>query len=403
MCARDRACSNRAFRRTVGDRRSRYRQPTRHGARNESHPLSPNLPQRPVSFVVSHIAPRLGIETAMIELRELLTDAGVTSNVIALGGDASDSVIVPDVVLCGTPLRGPRRINIIRPARARRHTRRADGVVVLVGLWAAIPYLATMGKHQQRLIVWEHSLNREKVQTNRALRVLAPIARLLYARADHVVAVSAPLARDLVSRGHQNVTTIPNAISEATGASVRTFRSGEKNFRIVMLGSLTETKNQELAIRALASIRSSEISVKIAGDGPNRKRLENLTRELGMEDRVDFLGQLPHSATMELLEEAHCLLHCALGETFGYVYFEAATRNIPVIAVRNSITEELIPELIPGKEVENSPTDVAEAIEALRSAGIRPEDFHEASARRQKMFGRDAVASAWIDAIGGTH
>jgi len=169
-----------------------------------------------------------------------------------------------------------------------------------------------------------------------------------------------------------------------------------------MLGSLTNTKNQELAIRALASIRSSEISVKIAGDGPARKHLQDLTVELGLADRIEFLGQLPHSASMELLQEAHCLLHCALGETFGYVYFEAAARNVPVIAVRNSITEELIPELIPGEEIENSPTDLAEAIARLQSTSIPPEAFRKAAGRRREIFGRDAIATAWLQALGGT-
>jgi glycosyltransferase involved in cell wall biosynthesis len=363
--------------------------------------LSPIAPQHPISFVVSHIAPRLGIESAMLELRELLTDAGVTSRVIALGGDSNDSAIVPDVVLCGTPLRGPKRINIIRPERARRHIGRSDGAVVLVGLWAAIPYLATMGKHRQRLIVWEHSLNREKMQTNRALRLLAPIARLLYARADQIISVSTPLTRDLIARGHRNVTTIPNVVAEVTGAASQPSPSTTEHFRIVMLGSLTNTKNQELAIRALASIRSPEISVKVVGDGPDRKHLQDLTTELGLADRVEFLGQLPHSASMELLQEAHCLLHCALGETFGYVYFEAAARNVPVIAVRNSITQELMPELIPGEEIENSPRHVAEAIERLRSAGIAPKAFHEAAERRREIFGCDAIASAWLHALGG--
>lgn len=351
--------------------------------------------------MVSHIAPRLGIEGAMIELRALLADAGVASRVIALGGDARDSTVIPDIVLCGTPLLGLRRINVVRPARARRHIGRSDGVVVLVGLWAAIPYLATAGRHRQRLIVWEHSLNDEKIQTNRALRLLAPIARLLYARADQIIAVSAPLARDLVARGHRNVTMIPNAITEAAGAAVRPPQSDAQPFRIVMLGSLTETKNQELAIRALAMLGASQIRVKIAGDGPNRTHLENLAKELGVEDSVEFLGQLPHWASMDLLNEAHCLLHCALGETFGYVYFEAATRNVPVIAVRNSITKELIPTLIPGEEVENSATHVAKAIEHLRSAGLNPRAFEKASARRRELFGRDAVASAWLDALEG--
>ncbi len=58
------------------------------------------------------------------------------------------------------------------------------------------------------------------------------------------------------------------------------------------VGNLRVEKNQELLIRALALLQGQDRNVKVLliGDGPSRSFLENLTQELGVEDKVLFLG-----------------------------------------------------------------------------------------------------------------
>lgn len=61
-------------------------------------------------------------------------------------------------------------------------------------------------------------------------------------------------------------------------------------FRLLMAGRLTVQKDHALALRALARLPHIDWRLKIAGDGPLREELGQLCEELGISDRVDFLG-----------------------------------------------------------------------------------------------------------------
>jgi glycosyltransferase involved in cell wall biosynthesis len=104
------------------------------------------------------------------------------------------------------------------------------------------------------------------------------------------------------------------------------------NSRTIMsLGRLAEQKNQALMIRSFARIAASaDARLVIAGDGPLRSDLERLAREVGMADRVVFVGWLPNP--FPLLRQAGAFCLSSEYEGFGYALIEAMACGCPVVA-----------------------------------------------------------------------
>lgn len=61
-------------------------------------------------------------------------------------------------------------------------------------------------------------------------------------------------------------------------------------FIVLSVGELNKNKNQQVIIRAIAEINDEYIHYVLCGKGDQREKLEKLSRELGIEDRVHFLG-----------------------------------------------------------------------------------------------------------------
>ena len=59
---------------------------------------------------------------------------------------------------------------------------------------------------------------------------------------------------------------------------------------LLSVGELNENKNHEIVIRALAGLEGFSIHYMIAGQGELRESLENLARDVGLKDKIHFLG-----------------------------------------------------------------------------------------------------------------
>jgi glycosyltransferase involved in cell wall biosynthesis len=104
-------------------------------------------------------------------------------------------------------------------------------------------------------------------------------------------------------------------------------------FRFISLGRLIHWKGFHLGLRAFALADIREAEYWILGDGRERKRLEELAVELGILDRVRFLGLLPRKLTLQKLGECHVLVHPSLHDSGGWVCLEAMAAGRPVICL----------------------------------------------------------------------
>ena len=108
---------------------------------------------------------------------------------------------------------------------------------------------------------------------------------------------------------------------------------------ILHVARLVEVKGTRYLLRAFASLarRYDGVQLLIIGDGPLRRPLQALAASVGMRDRVEFLGALPHADVLSWMRKAAMLvlpgIRTATGraEGLGIVLLEAAATGLPVI------------------------------------------------------------------------
>lgn len=99
--------------------------------------------------------------------------------------------------------------------------------------------------------------------------------------------------------------------------------------RVVATGRLAYQKNYPLLIRAAAHL--PDVSFDIVGDGPDRDTLEALVRELGVGDRVRFLGHQPRRDALEVLARGDVFVQVSHFEGHSLALIEAAKLGLPLI------------------------------------------------------------------------
>lgn len=119
---------------------------------------------------------------------------------------------------------------------------------------------------------------------------------------------------------------------------------------VVCVGTLHEVKGQRHLLAAVASLRRQgrRVNAVLAGDGPDRRSLEELARELDVADRVTFTGPLAHDRVIDLYRRASVLVTPSVVSSDGRregiptVLLEAMACGVPVVA--SDLTG--IPELV---------------------------------------------------------
>lgn len=109
--------------------------------------------------------------------------------------------------------------------------------------------------------------------------------------------------------------------------------------KIVFLGRLVNRKGCRELIKAFSVVISDfpEVRLVIAGDGPERTRLESLVAKLNLLSSVDFLGYIEEDTKPKLLSEATIACFPALhGESFGLVLIEAMAAGSQVVIGGNN-------------------------------------------------------------------
>ena len=109
-----------------------------------------------------------------------------------------------------------------------------------------------------------------------------------------------------------------------------------------MVCRIVEQKGIAYALQAFQHIYSSFPSAQlvIAGDGDLTEQLQALAQELGISERVHWLGW--RSDATELIAAIDVVLLPSLWEGFGLVLLEAMSRRVPVIASRVSAIPEVV-------------------------------------------------------------
>ncbi|MEJ5378243.1 MAG: glycosyltransferase [bacterium] len=158
--------------------------------------------------------------------------------------------------------------------------------------------------------------------------------------------------------GHppRRLVVVPNGISVAQGGSVGENQRGlEKGFRkrdialIGYVGRITEPlKGLAILLQSLSLLKGFGLQYKalVVGDGRDRKRMEELSHQLGLEEKVAFLGE--RNDVPDLMQELDLLVIPSLCEGSPNVALEAMAMGVPVVATHVGGTPELLKDGITG-------------------------------------------------------
>lgn len=115
-------------------------------------------------------------------------------------------------------------------------------------------------------------------------------------------------------------------------------------FCFLTLARLTENKGIANLIHAFSEGFRNQADAKllIAGDGPERHRLEELSITLGVSDKIEFLGHITRDHVVTIMEMADVFVLPSSYETFGVVLIEALALGKPVISTRCGGPEDIV-------------------------------------------------------------
>src|SRR5205823_450010 len=130
-----------------------------------------------------------------------------------------------------------------------------------------------------------------------------------------------------------SVSVLPNPAPQLPELAPRndlraSFRMNGTTFAFA--GRLTAQKALGVALESLARVEGVELLV--AGEGDEREPLEARASELGLANRVRFLGALPRERVVELFRAADASLLSSSWENFPHTVVEALAAGTPVIA-----------------------------------------------------------------------
>ena len=172
------------------------------------------------------------------------------------------------------------------------------------------------------------TLHGTDVRLARGTAMARPLFRHVLQQSSAVTTVSRWLAHEvetLVSGVHASVAPMPVATELFSPGGTR------EPDRLLFVGRLTAQKGIEGLIEALARMRNTA-TLDVVGDGPLAEMLATRVRELGIADRVHWLGQLPQPKLVDLYRRATALVVPSTDEGLGLVAVEAQLCETPVVA-----------------------------------------------------------------------
>ncbi len=198
-----------------------------------------------------------------------------------------------------------------------------------------VPLLARqiLGRSDAKNVATFHARLPDTMMSKALEKVVTPYTKSVLKHLDALTAVSDAGAEYVRGLTDRNVEIIPN------GIDVKKFRAMalKPTQTIFYVGRLEKRKGVKFLIQAFALLQQTQPDVKlvIAGDGPGREKLEELTAELELKN-ITFTGYITDEEKLKYLGKAGVFCSPALyGESFGIVLLEAMAAGVPIVAGDN--------------------------------------------------------------------
>jgi glycosyltransferase involved in cell wall biosynthesis len=224
------------------------------------------------------------------------------------------------------------------PAALKRA--RADAIVLHEpNPWALLSF--TLARPRAPLAIWFHS---EVVRPRLQYALFYhPVARAAYREARRIVVSSPALAKHAhaLTPHRDRIIVIPFGVDASRWEATAEVRERAAAIRgrigarpvVLFAGRMVAYKGVDVLLRAIAQ---TDVSAVLVGRGPSLTRWEALARELKIDARVTFAGEVPHDELVALYHacDMFVLPSITRAEAFGYVQLEAMACGRPVISTR---------------------------------------------------------------------
>jgi glycosyltransferase involved in cell wall biosynthesis len=207
-------------------------------------------------------------------------------------------------------------------------------------------------------------------------------------RAAYVYCPSAYLRRLVVSWGisPERVSVLPNPVPELHDLP----EAPRNGHTLAFAGRLTAQKSLDRALEAVAA--ADGVRLVIAGEGPDRPALERRARELGIADRVDFVGAQPRERVVELFHSADATILSSSWENFPHTVVEALAVGTPVLAMEAGGVGEVVQDGVNGLLVPAGDTAaLADAVRRYFSDDALRERLRNAAAQSVAAYAPERV------------
>lgn len=184
-----------------------------------------------------------------------------------------------------------------------------------------------------------HAKVPETILSRTVVRSVMPYTVGVLKYLDEITAVSPAAAEFIGSLTKQPITIIPNAINvKYFMPAKKSVKPKSKAKKVLYVGRLEKRKGLKYLFRAwqLVAETNPMAELIIAGDGSDRRKLEQLAEELEL-PRISFVGYVTDQEKIKLMHEADLFCSPAIyGESFGIVLLEAMAAGTPLVAGNNS-------------------------------------------------------------------
>ena len=292
-----------------------------------------------------------------------------------------------------------------------RYLKRSQPDVLLAAGWQ-VNVIATWAKLLSftpfRLVVSVHSNATRQAETSNVwyARFSLLAIKVFYPFADAIIAVSRGVLKDLsdisnrvAESGHviYNPTVDQDLFKKARQELDHPWFAGKNDVPVLLgVGRLGPQKNFGLLIRSFAKLcQHREARLVLLGDGNERDELETLVRELGIQDKVDFVGFV--SNPYKYMANASLFVLSSKFEGFGLVLVEALACGCPVVSTDCPSGPREV--LEGGKWGRLVPTGDEEALAKAMDESLSEEHDPERLRRRAQEFSVDKVVDEYLNVL----
>jgi glycosyltransferase involved in cell wall biosynthesis len=161
-------------------------------------------------------------------------------------------------------------------------------------------------------------------------KIIKLILKLFYHKADLIITNSKQTRDDIrLFSGSRVVSIYPSSYKK--NLTKKKIVDEAKKKIILSVGRLSKEKGFDILIRSIPYINYDNFLIKIVGDGPEKKNLINLSKKLGVNKKIIFLGGKKENVILRYYSESSLFISPSYFEGFPNVVIEALSANLPVI------------------------------------------------------------------------